>query len=60
MCLPPPSFREAGAAAGETRRPSPAPTEATVKRVDLYGNVVDTHQTEAELNGFRPSQGRML
>lgn len=59
MCLPPPSFREAGAAVGGTRRPSPAPTE-TVKRADLFGNITDTHRTEAELNGFRPTQGKML
>ena len=33
---------------------------ATVKRADLWGNVTDTHQTEAELNGFRASQGALL
>lgn len=38
---------------------TPAST-ATVKRADLFGNVIDTHQTEAELNGFRPTQGALL
>ena len=33
---------------------------ATVKRATLFDGVVDTFQTEAELNGWRPSQGRML
>jgi len=32
----------------------------TVKRPDLFGNVHDTYQTEAELNGFRPTQGDLL
>ena len=32
----------------------------TVKRVDIFGVVHDTHATEAELNGWRPKQGRML
>lgn len=32
----------------------------TVKRIDLFGNVRDTFQTETELNGFRPTQGRMI
>lgn len=32
----------------------------TVKRVTLFDGVVDTFATEAELNGWRPSQGRML
>ena len=31
----------------------------TVKRVDLEGNVIDTFQTEAELNGIRQTQGAM-
>ena len=35
-------------------------TIATVKHADLWGNVMDTHQTEAELNGFRASQGALL
>ena len=29
----------------------------TVKRADLFGNVSDTYQTEAELNGIRQTQG---
>jgi hypothetical protein len=33
---------------------------ATVKRPDLWGAVNDTFQTEAELNGIRDSQGRLL
>jgi hypothetical protein len=33
---------------------------ATVKRATLFDGVVDTFQTEAELNGFRDSQGRLL
>lgn len=32
----------------------------TIKRADLWGNITDTHQTEAELNGFRASQGALL
>ena len=32
----------------------------TIKRPDLWGNVTATHQTEAELNGFRASQGALL
>ena len=32
----------------------------TIKRPDLWGNVTGTHQTEAELNGFRASQGALL
>lgn len=32
----------------------------TIKRIPLWGNVLDTYRTEAELNGFRPEQGRML
>lgn len=33
---------------------------ATVKRATLFDGVVDTFQTEAELNGFRASQGMLL
>jgi hypothetical protein len=33
---------------------------ATIKRPDLWGAVNDTFQTEAELNGIRDSQGRLL
>lgn len=32
----------------------------TVKRPDLFGNVKDTYQTEAELNGWRVKQGSLL
>ena len=32
----------------------------TVTKPDLFGNVHDTFQTEAELNGFSPSQGPLL
>lgn len=32
----------------------------TVKRLDIFGQVHDTYQTESELNGWRPSQGRLL
>lgn len=32
----------------------------TVKRIDIFGVVHDTHATEAELNGWRPSQGALL
>jgi hypothetical protein len=32
----------------------------TVKRVDLFGNVIDTGRTEAELNGFWAEQGQLL
>ena len=37
-----------------------AERQATVKKPDLFGRVTDTFQTEAELNGFRQSQGRLL
>jgi len=33
---------------------------ATVKRATLFDGIVDTYQTETELNGFRPTQGAML
>lgn len=33
---------------------------ATVKRASLWDGVQDTHQTEAELNGFRATQGALL
>lgn len=33
---------------------------AYVERVDLWGNVTSTYQTEAELNGHRPTQGVLL
>lgn len=32
----------------------------TVKRPDLFGNVTDTYATEAELNGWKPSQGKLI
>ena len=38
----------------------PEAPRTTVKRVDLFGAVIDTFQSEAELNGHRESQGRML
>lgn len=56
----------------ECMRTAPAPTgaenedayyaakAATVKRATLWNGVVDTFQTEAELNGFRASQGMLL
>lgn len=34
----------------------PADAVPTVKKVDLFGTVHDTYQTEAELNGWRPTQ----
>lgn len=39
------------------RQDAPAPT---VKRVTLWGDVEDTHQTETELNGWREQQGKLL
>lgn len=36
------------------------PAVETVKRPDLFGNVTDTFASEGELNGFRPTQGRMI
>jgi hypothetical protein len=36
------------------------PREATVQRADLFGNIIDTHQTESELNGWKPKQGVLL
>ncbi len=38
----------------------PSDRGATVKRVDLFGNVTDTFQTEAELNGHKATQGRLI
>ncbi len=32
----------------------------TVKRVDLFGVVTDTYQTERELNGWRETQGKLI
>ena len=32
----------------------------TIKRADLWGNVIDTFATETELNGWRASQGALL
>lgn len=48
---------EAGSGAGG--EPPPDAASSTVKRVDLSGNVTDTFQTEAELNGIRAQQGAM-
>ena len=36
------------------------PQPSTVKRADLFGNVIDTFRTEAEMNGHRATQGRMI
>lgn len=33
---------------------------ATVKRFDLWGNVLDSFRTESDLNGFKVTQGRMI
>ncbi len=33
---------------------------ATVKRVDIFGAVHDTHRTEADLNGWREKQGALF
>ena len=33
---------------------------ATVHRADLFGNVVNTRRTEAELNGWRESQAELF
>lgn len=32
----------------------------TVKRITLDGAVIDTYQTEGELNGWKPKQGALL
>ena len=42
------------------QRPHEASERVTVKRVDIFGTVIDTYQTEAELNGFRAKQGRLI
>ena len=39
---------------------TPAPEKPTVKKVDIFGDVLDTKQTEAELNGWRESQGSLF
>jgi len=36
------------------------PKPTTVKRVDLFGTVVDTFQTEGELNGWHESQAPLF
>lgn len=36
------------------------PPEPTVKRATLFDGVVDTYQTETELNGWKPRQGALL
>ena len=40
--------------------PDMRPDRQTVKRPDLFGAVHETHMTESELNGWRPSQGRLI
>lgn len=32
----------------------------TVKKMDIFGETIDTHQTEAELNGWKSSQGQLF
>jgi len=39
---------------------SHAAENATVKRVDLFGTVVDTFQTEGELNGWHATQAQLF
>lgn len=34
--------------------------DETVKRASLWDGVLDTYQTEGELNGWRPKQGALL
>lgn len=41
----------------ELSKPVEAPKTDTVKRTDIFGNVTDTFQTEAELQGIRAEQG---
>lgn len=36
------------------------PKAESVKRATLFDGVVDSYQTEAELNGFRATQGALL
>ena len=70
-CLRPYWIRASDAQASKSRRVvsrddssphvcAPNAETVTVKRVDLDGNVTDTYRTEAELNGWRPTQGAML
>lgn len=40
--------------------PEPVSAKPTVKRVSLFGDVEDTFQTEAELNGWRAQQGELF
>jgi len=35
-------------------------SKPTVKKLDIFGNVIDTFQTEGELNGWRPTQGSLF
>lgn len=51
------------------RRAAPTPEQSsevartlpqTVKRVDLFGNVIDTYATEGELNGWREQQSALV
>lgn len=39
---------------------APTSLPATVKRVDLFGNVTDTYATEGELNGWREQQSALV
>lgn len=39
---------------------APKPNAATVKRATLFDGVIDTYSTESELNGYKPTQGRMI
>lgn len=56
-------FRRALAQADDVERRPAAPAASlppTVKKLDIFGNVIDTYQTEAELNGWKAKQGRLI
>lgn len=57
----PPAIAGGQATIAGAIRPPAAPREATatVKRMDLWGNVIDTYRTEAELWGIREEQATL-
>ena len=44
----------------ETARRDAEADRPTVKRPDLFGNVIDSYRTESELNGWKATQGALL
>ena len=57
---PEPMHTDTTQAPNSPRIASHAAENATVKRVDLFGNIVDTFQTEGELNGWHATQAPLF